>query len=136
MIKLLTKSFKFVNDSPKISYLASTKHSMKVVLYCDKPKEGNQSLPIHSWFISPQARVVLLVAGAEGEVRDTISQRIEDVLEVIFQIDGLKRLGIPFPRGQRTYQRSFLKIDGLKRLGIPFPRGQRTYQRSFSRQMV
>ena len=46
---------------------------MNVVLYWDKPRLGSQSLPIHSWFISPYANVVLDVAGAEGDVRETIS---------------------------------------------------------------
>lgn len=53
--------------------LASTKHSMNVVLYWGSPKEGNQQFPIHSWFMSPNAKVVLEVFGAEGDVRDTIS---------------------------------------------------------------
>lgn len=36
---------------------ASTRHSMNVLLYCGKPKDGSHSLPIHSWFISPKANV-------------------------------------------------------------------------------
>lgn len=53
--------------------LASTKHSMKVVLYWGKPSDGSHALPIHSWFISPKANVVREVLGAEGLVRETIS---------------------------------------------------------------
>ena len=41
------------------SILASTRHSMNVVRYWLRPREGSQSLPIHSWFMSPYARVVL-----------------------------------------------------------------------------
>ena len=41
------------------SMRASTRHSMKVVLYWLRPSEGSQSFPIHSWFMSPYARVVL-----------------------------------------------------------------------------
>ena len=37
------------------------------------PKLGNQMFPIHSWFISPYASVVLEVGGAEGLVKLTIS---------------------------------------------------------------
>ena len=39
------------------SMRASTRHSMKCDRYCGKPRLGNQSLPIHSWFISPNANV-------------------------------------------------------------------------------
>ena len=46
---------------------------MKVVLYWDRPRLGSHSFPIHSWFMSPYASVVREVAGAEGEVRLTIS---------------------------------------------------------------
>ena len=44
---------------------------MKVVLYWERPRPGSQSFPIHSWFMSPYARVVREVAGALGEVRLT-----------------------------------------------------------------
>lgn len=46
---------------------------MKVDRYCGKPRLGNQMLPIHSWFISPNARVVREVFGADGLVNETIS---------------------------------------------------------------
>lgn len=36
---------------------ASTSDSMKQLLYWGKPRLGSQSLPTHSWFISPQARI-------------------------------------------------------------------------------
>lgn len=55
------------------SILASTRHSMKVVRYCGRPRPGSHSLPTHSWFMSPKASVVREVLGAEGDVRDTIS---------------------------------------------------------------
>lgn len=55
------------------SILASTKHSINVVLYCGSPNDGSHEFPIHSWFMSPNARVVRDVFGADGEVRDTIS---------------------------------------------------------------
>lgn len=46
---------------------------MKVDRYCGKPRLGSQTLPIHSWFISPNAKVVREVFGADGLVSDTIS---------------------------------------------------------------
>ena len=49
----------FCYESSVVTYLASTRHSMKVVLYCERPRLGSHSLPIHSWFMSPYARVVL-----------------------------------------------------------------------------
>lgn len=55
------------------SIRASTKHSMNVVLYWGKPKAGSHSFPTHSWFMSPNARVVREVFGADGDVKDTIS---------------------------------------------------------------
>lgn len=55
------------------SILASTRDSMKVLRYCGRPSACNHSLPTHSWFMSPNARVVRDVLGAEGEVSDTIS---------------------------------------------------------------
>jgi len=35
---------------------ASTRHSMKRLRYCGIPRLGSHSLPIHSWFISPNAK--------------------------------------------------------------------------------
>lgn len=53
--------------------LASTRHSINVVRYWGRPSAGSHALPIHSWFISPNASVVLDVLGADGDVNDTIS---------------------------------------------------------------
>ena len=39
------------------SMRASTRHSMKVLRYWGRPRLGSHSLPIHSWFISPNASV-------------------------------------------------------------------------------
>lgn len=36
---------------------ASTRDSMKYERYCGKPRLGNHSFPIHSWFMSPYASV-------------------------------------------------------------------------------
>jgi hypothetical protein len=46
---------------------------MKVVLYCGNPSDGSHALPIHSWFMSPNAKVVREVLGADGLVNETIS---------------------------------------------------------------
>ncbi len=57
----------------KLFSLTTNKNSVFSLTDKTLPNWGSQTFPIHSWFISPYARVVLEVGGAEGLVSETIS---------------------------------------------------------------